>query len=122
MNALSSRFTSGAPAAVALGLIGGAALAADPSATPQPPMNDFYQAFYHCDDGGAFSITYDFDQPATAEMAMNDGSKTYTLKRGPAGASGFTFTAGAAKFWTDGKAVLVDGTKSAFKNCKMKVK
>ena len=55
-------------------------------------------------------------------MAMNDGSKPYELKRAPAAASGFEFTAGAAKFWTDGKAVVVDGTKTAFKNCKIKAK
>jgi hypothetical protein len=120
MNALSKRGALAAICALgALGLAAGPALA-DPPAQPQPPMNDFYQAFYRCDGGGAFSVTYDSDQPTKAEVAMNDGSKPYELKREPAGGSGFTFAAGAAKFWTDGKTVVVDGTKTAFKNCKMK--
>jgi membrane-bound inhibitor of C-type lysozyme len=116
MNALLGGFG----AALAVVLAAGPALAADPSAAagPQPPMNDFYQAFYHCDAGGAFSITYDSDQPAKAEMAMNDGSKPYELKRAAESASGFEFKAGGAKFWTDGKTVVVDGTKTAFKNCR----
>ena len=64
MNASSERLElrayavrAGALAALALGLAGAPALAADPPAGPQPPMNDFYQAFYRCDGGGAFSIT-----------------------------------------------------------------
>jgi len=30
------------------------------------------------------------------------------------------FSAGGAKFWTDGKTVVLEGTKTAFKNCKIK--
>ena len=122
MNALPKGLGVAVFAIGALGLAAGPALAADPPAEPAPPMNDFYQAFYHCDGGGAFSINYDSDQPAKAEMTMNDGSKPYELKRAAASASGFEFTAGAAKFWTDGKTVVVEGTKTAFKNCKIKPK
>ena len=115
-------FRTAALAGLALGLAAGPALAADPPSTPQPPMNDFYQAFYHCDGGGAFSITYDSDQPEKAEMAMNDGSKPYELKRAAASASGFEFAAGGAKFWTDGKTVKAEDGKGALNNCKIKPK
>jgi membrane-bound inhibitor of C-type lysozyme len=87
------------------------------SATPQPPMNDFYQAFYRCDGGGAFNLNYDSDQPTKVELTANDGTKPLDLKRASSPA-GFAFTAGAAKFWTDGKTVQVEGTKTALKNCK----
>jgi membrane-bound inhibitor of C-type lysozyme len=116
MDALARVIRSGALAALALGMAVGPA-PAGPSA--QPPMNDFYQAFYRCEGGGAFSITYDSDQPTTADMAANDGSKPATLKRTPS-AAGFTFAAGAAKFWTDGKTVVAEDAKGAFKNCKIK--
>ena len=103
-----------------LSLAAGTAFA-DPAPQPQPPMNDFYQAFYHCDGGGAFSLTYDSDQPTKVELAANDGSKPVELKR-ETSASGFEFTGGAAKFWTDGKTVKVESGKGALNNCKMKPK
>ena len=106
--------------ASALGLAVGPALA-DPAPQPQPPMNDFYQAFYRCDGGAAFSLTYDSDQPTKVELAANDGSKPVELKRETAGA-GFGFAAGAAKFWTDGKTVKAEDPKGALNNCKMKPK
>jgi membrane-bound inhibitor of C-type lysozyme len=102
-----------------LAFCAGPALAAD--SAPQPPMNDFYQAFYRCDGGGAFSLTYDSDQPTTVQLAANDGSKPVELKRGTA-ASGFAFATGAQKFWTDGRTVKVEGTKTALSNCKIKPK
>ena len=97
---------------------------AQPAATPapagmKPPMNDFNQAFYRCDNGGAFSISYDSDTPATAEITTNDDNRPHVLKRTPS-PSGAQFTGAAARFWTDGKTVVVDGPKAAFKNCKMK--
>ena len=97
-----------------------AANAATPApAGMKPPMNDFNQAFYRCDNGGAFSISYDSDTPATAEITTNDDNKPHALKRTPS-PSGAQFTGGAARFWTDGKTVVVEGPKAAFKNCKMK--
>ena len=86
---------------------------------PKPPMNDFSQAFYRCDGGGAFMMSYDADDPAKAEMAGNDGAKPHQLKRTPA-ANGVEFTGGGVRFWTDGKTVVVEGAKAPFKNCKMK--
>jgi membrane-bound inhibitor of C-type lysozyme len=52
-------------------------------------------------------------------MAANDDGKHHALKRSPS-PSGVQFTGGGVKFWTDGKTVVVEGTKSPFKNCRMK--
>jgi membrane-bound inhibitor of C-type lysozyme len=103
-------------AALAFSLAAGSAVA---QATLQPPMNDFNQAYYRCDGGAAFMMTYESDQPATAEMAANDDNKHHELKRSPSPA-GVQFTGGGVKFWTDGKTVVVEGTKSSFKNCRTK--
>jgi membrane-bound inhibitor of C-type lysozyme len=88
-------------------------------ATGQPPMNDFSQAFYRCDGGLAFMMSYDSDQPKTADMTTNDDGRHYALKRSTA-QNGVEFSGSGAKFWTDGKTVVVAGTKSAFKNCRIK--
>ena len=123
MNALSKGLASQILAILALGLAAGPVLAQAPPAPPaassgvQPPMNDFNQAFYRCDGGAAFNMNYDSDQPTKVELTANDGSKPVDLKRTPS-PSGVEFTAGAEKFWTDGKTVTVEGAKTAFKNCK----
>ena len=105
-------------AAVSLALIAAPARA-QPAATAQPPMNDFTQAFYRCDGGLAFMMSYDSEQPTTADMTTNDDGKHYALKR-TTSPSGVQFAGGGARFWTDGKTVVVEGTRSAFKNCKIK--
>jgi len=103
-------------AAAAVGLTGGPALAQQPTSM-QPPMNAFYQAFYRCDGGEAFMMSYDSEQPATAEMVTNSDRRTYQLKRTEA-PKGVQFAGGAAKFWTDGKSVVAESAKAALKNCK----
>lgn len=106
---------------LSLGLAAGAAFAqpAPAPAGPEPPMNDFTEAFYKCDGGLAFMMSYDSDKPTSAKMATNDDGRNYALKRTTA-PNGVEFAGGGAKFWTDGKSVVVEGTKAAFKNCKMK--
>lgn len=103
---------------VAVALVAGAmateAVAEEP---PQPPMNDFYQAFYVC-EGAAFLIEYDSDKP-TAAAIVTGNNKRAEMKRIPA-SSGVRFSGAAAKFWTDGKAVTVEGPAAPFKNCKLK--
>jgi membrane-bound inhibitor of C-type lysozyme len=84
---------------------------------PQPPMNDFYQAFYIC-EGAAFLIEYDSDKP-TAAAIVTGNNKRVEMKRIPA-STGVRFSGAAAKFWTDGKAVTVEGPAAPFKNCKLK--
>jgi len=102
--------------AVFLALAAGPALAQP--APMQPPMNDFDQAFYRCDGGEAFMMTYDADQPTAAEMVTNSDQRHYKLKRGEP-KSGVEFSGGGARFWTDGKTVAGETPKAAFKNCKI---
>lgn len=103
-------------AVLAACLIATPAMAADP--VPQPPMNDFYEAFYNC-DGGAFLVSYDSETPEHATLTTNLKTKKYELKREPA-PSGFKFVSNAARFWTDGKTVTIEGADIPLKNCKMK--
>jgi membrane-bound inhibitor of C-type lysozyme len=100
-------------AAIVAGVMTTGAAAEEP---PQPPMNDFYQAFYIC-EGAAFLIEYDSDKPSMATIVTSN--KRVELKRVPA-STGVRFSGAAAKFWTDGKAVTVEGSAAPFKNCKMK--
>jgi membrane-bound inhibitor of C-type lysozyme len=82
-------------------------------------MNNFNSAFYECANGGAFLISYDSDTPTTATMTTNDQNKQYVLTRTPA-SDGVQFTNGPAKFWTNGKTVVVEGASQPLKDCKMK--
>jgi membrane-bound inhibitor of C-type lysozyme len=104
-----------AAAALVAGAVATGAVAEE---SPQPPMNDFYQAFYVC-EGAAFLIEYDSDKPSAATMVTSNNNKRVEMKRIPA-STGFRFSGGAAKFWTDGKAVTVEGSAASFKNCRMK--
>ena len=99
----------------ALGPISAAAIAAEPA---QPPMNDFSQAFYKCDGGDAFMMSYDAEDAKTATLTGNHDNKRRELKRSPSD-SGFLYKGDQVTFWTDGKSVRVEGAV-AFKNCKMK--
>ena len=105
---------------VALAVLAVSAMAAPSIAQSpaQPPMNDFYQAFYTC-DGGAFMVAYDSDTPTSATVSANNTKKTYDLKRSTA-PTGVLFAAGGAKFWTDGKTATFEGTPTPLKNCKKK--
>ena len=102
-------------AALVAGAMATGAVAEEPA---QPPMNDFYQAFYIC-EGAAFLIEYDSDKPSGATMITSNNKRRVEMKRLPA-STGVRFSGAAAKFWTDGKAVSVEGSAAPFKNCKMK--
>jgi hypothetical protein len=82
-------------------------------------MNDFNQAFYNCDAGASFMISYDDKPPAKASMTTNTGSRTFQLTRNPA-EPGVQFEGEGVRFWTDGKTVRVEGTAKPFHNCKLK--
>jgi membrane-bound inhibitor of C-type lysozyme len=82
----------------------------------QPPMNNFDFAFYTCDNG-AFQISYDSETPTAATMTTSDNNRQYELTRKPPG-DGVQFSNGAARFWTDGRKVVVEGTKDRLENCK----
>ena len=91
---------------------------AAPAAKPmQPPMNSFDFAFYTCDDGKAFQVSYDSDTPTVA--TINTSNKQYVLNRQPAD-DGAKFTKGAARFWTDGRKVEIEGTATRLQNCRRK--
>lgn len=101
---------------LALGCMATAAAAAAPM---QPPMNGFDFAFYTCDDGRAFQISYDSDTPTSATMTTSDNNRQYALTRTHA-PEGVQFSNGAARFWTDGRKVVVEGTANRLENCRRK--
>lgn len=98
-----------------LGSISETALAAE---AVQPPMNEFNQAFYKCDGGDAFMMSYDAEDARTATLAGNNGNKRHELKRMPS-PNGVQYAGDHVTFWTDGKTARVEGAV-AFKNCRMK--
>jgi membrane-bound inhibitor of C-type lysozyme len=107
------RALSVSAAVFAAGLIAAPAMAQQ---TMQLPMNDFYEAFYTCENG-AFLVSYDSDMPTTATLTSSPNNKHFVLKRSPS-ATGAQFSNGADKFWTDGRTVTLDGADLRFKNCK----
>ena len=58
---------------------------------------------------GAFQVTYDSEAPRVATLTTNDNNKQYVLNRRPV-ADGAQFSSSAARFWTDGRKVVVEGT------------
>lgn len=106
---------------LAVAALAASMISAPASAAPsnQPPMNDFDQAFYTCDNDGAFVVTYDSTEPSSATMTTSNNNTQYAMKRTQA-ASGFQFTGDTAKFWTDGKTVTVEGTAQHLRNCRLK--
>lgn len=104
-----------ARAALAAAMISAPAMAAP---VAQPPMNDFRQAFYNCDNDAAVLMAYDAAKPKAATMTTN-GNKEHALKR-VATQTGVQFADGAVKFWTDGEAVTVEGVETPLTNCKRK--
>lgn len=83
----------------------------------QPPMNAFNSAYYVCDSGGQFAVSYDSGKPKSARLTTSNNSKTYDLKRRPV-QSGAEFAGAGVTFWTDGKDVRVSGTAIPLANCK----
>ena len=104
-----------ARAALAAGLMSAPAMAAP---VAQPPMNDFRQAFYNCDDNAAVLMAYDATKPKAATMTTS-GNKEHALKR-VASPTGVQFSNATIKFWTDGEAVTVEGVETPLTNCKRK--
>ena len=74
---------------VLAGLLSSAASAA----SAQPPMGDFLGAFYTCDQGQAFQISYDSKSPTAATITTSNNNARYELKR-RAGAAGSQFSNG----------------------------
>lgn len=87
-------------------------LAASPS---QPPMDQFNNAYYTCDAGAAFAMSYDSKKPTSVVMTTSNNNKRHSLKRTPV-ANGVEFSGDAVKFWTDGNKVVVEGTQLPLTN------
>jgi membrane-bound inhibitor of C-type lysozyme len=85
----------------------------------QPPMNDFNQAFYICQNNTAFIVSYDSTEPETATLTTSNDNKSYALKR-TAAPTGVQFSGDAVKLWIDGKSVLLEGTAKHYQDCKIK--
>jgi membrane-bound inhibitor of C-type lysozyme len=102
---------------VATGLAAAGSMAAP---SMQPPMNDFNQAFYICQNNTAFIVSYDSTTPETATLTTSSNNKTYSLKRDQVAAAGVRFSGDAIKLWTDGKTVQLEGTATHFEDCKLK--
>jgi membrane-bound inhibitor of C-type lysozyme len=100
----------------------GAALSTPCLAAPkQPPMDQFNNAFYTCDGGGAFLMSYDSSKPNAATMTTSNNNRKFELKRS-AVSDGVQFAGGPVKFWTDGKSVTVEGTELPLQHCSTKAK
>jgi hypothetical protein len=106
-----------ARAALAAGLISAPAMAA-PAA--QPPMNAFQQAFYDCDNNGAFLVAYNSTKPNAATMTTSNNNREYALKRVQS-PTGVQFSSDTAKLRIEGEVVTVEGTETPYLNCKRKV-
>jgi len=103
-------------AVVAMGVSAAPSMA---TTSPQPPMNDFNQAFYICQNNSAFIVSYDSADPQTATLTTSNNNRSFALKRTPA-PTGVQFSADAVKFWTDGKTVQLQGTAAHYQDCKIK--
>ncbi|WP_293371882.1 MliC family protein [Phenylobacterium sp.] len=82
-------------------------------------MNSFNEAYYTCDNGAAFAVSYDSSQPTNVTMTTSNDNNRHLLKRTPV-TTGAEFASGGIKFWTDGQTVVVDGTQTPFRDCKLK--
>jgi membrane-bound inhibitor of C-type lysozyme len=102
-------------------VLAGCVVAAPAIAKPsdRPPMNEFKFAFYTCDSGSSFQISYDSDAPTEATLTTSNNNKQYHLKRAPV-ANGVQFSGENVTFWTDGSTIIVKGADTPFNNCKLK--
>jgi membrane-bound inhibitor of C-type lysozyme len=94
------------------------ALAAS-AATVQPPMGDFDAAYYSCDQGQGFQISYDSKSPASATVTTSDNNARHQLKRVSA-ASGPEFSDGTVTVSVTSQGAQVKGTQVALTGCKLK--
>lgn len=99
-----------------------AGFAAPVMAAPmQPPMGQFYEAFYTCSPQGEFQMSYNSESPKQVTMITSNNNAKYSLTRVPV-ATGVQFASGQVEFWTDGKSVIVRGTKIPLNGCQLKSK
>ncbi len=102
--------------AASAGLAGSTAVAAPAT---QPPMGQFNGAYYTCDQGQAFAVSYDSSNPKTATVTTSNNNKRYQLKR-VAGSAGDEFSNGAVDVSLSGDTAQVRGTALTLSGCKLK--
>jgi membrane-bound inhibitor of C-type lysozyme len=107
--------------AVAAGWLSSAAASAAPApaASTQPPMGQFLGAYYTCDQGQAFEISYDSATPKGATVTTSNNDARYMLKR-VAGAAGPQFSNGPVSISVTGNDARVQGTAIKLTDCKLK--
>lgn len=98
---------------------GGLSSAAALAASTQPPMGQFLGAYYTCDQGQAFEISYDSANPKGATVTTSNNDARYMLKR-VAGAAGPQFSNGAVSISVTGDNAQVQGTAIKLTDCKLK--
>ena len=103
--------------ALAVMILAGLGAATSAAAATESPMSDFNSAFYTCDEGAAFSVTYDGKRPKTAELTTSNNNKHYALKRTSA-KDAPTFAGNGVTFTVRGDTAEVTGTDLSLQNCK----
>jgi hypothetical protein len=102
--------------AVAAGWLSSAAASA---ASTQPPMGQFLGAYYTCDQGQAFEMSYDAKSPTDAAITTSNNNHRYQLKR-VAGAASPQFSNGAVTVSVSANGAQVQGTTVSLTDCKLK--
>jgi hypothetical protein len=89
------------------------------AASTQPPMGQFLGAYYTCDQGGSFEISYDSKSPKVATITTSNNDHRYQLKR-VAGATGPQFSNGTVNVSVSADGAQVQGTTVSLTDCKLK--
>jgi membrane-bound inhibitor of C-type lysozyme len=98
------------------GLLAAVAASADPA---QPPMGQFDGAYYTCDQGQAFQISYDSRKAKKATLTTSNNNHRYKLDR-VNGAAGPRFSNGSVNISVVGEGAQVQGTVIPLTGCKLK--
>src|SRR3569623_531581 len=88
------------------------------AAADQPPMGQFNAAYYTCDEGQAFQISYDSKSPKKATITTSNNNARYKLKRQSGDAAAFSDGTGSVSL--TGQAATVAGTQLKLTGCKLK--
>ena len=102
---------------VSAGLI--SSVAAPSAAATRPPMGNFLGAYYACDQGQGFAISYDSKDANTATVTTSNNNTRHQLKR-VSSAQAPEFSGGGVTISLAGDAAQVQGTGVALNGCKLK--
>jgi len=105
--------------AASAGMIWSAATSDASAAPAQPPMGQFLGAYYTCDQGHAFQVSYNSTAPTVATVTTSNHNARYQLKRVDAG-GGPQFSNGSVSVAVSGDTAQVQGTAISLTGCKLK--